>query len=87
MDGYLKWYLTISHPHIIPSRKHEDDVELSHVGGPFDDMLSLPHGADDAQCLQMITVIVDNFIALVNSYGEVYTLASQTSHLSRGGPI
>lgn len=36
VDGYLDSYLTVSHPRIIPHRKHEDDAGPSHVGSSHD---------------------------------------------------
>lgn len=84
MDVYLEWYITVSHPHIISLMQHEDDVRASHVGGTSDDVSSPPppHGAYVTHCLQMITIIMDNLMDLANPYGEVYTLASQTTHLA-----
>lgn len=32
VDGYLEWYLTVSHPLIIAPGQHGDDVGPSHVG-------------------------------------------------------
>lgn len=46
-DGYVKWYLTISHPRIIPLVKHTDDIGPSDVGVPIDGVSSLsPSSAD-----------------------------------------
>lgn len=78
MDGYLEWYLTVSHPHIIPPVEHAGD------GGTFDDVpltSALPPAMDDEQRLQMITVFMDNLVGLVNLDGEVCSLTSQTSHI------
>lgn len=50
VDGYFKWYLTISHPHIIPPRHHGVDVRPSHSMGPYNDLLPpppSPYGAND----------------------------------------
>lgn len=74
VDGYLEWWLIVSHPHIIPRRKYVDDVELSHaghfdVGGPSHDVPSpppSPHGAKDTHRLQMISVLMNNLMGLVN---------------------
>lgn len=43
------WMILGVDPRIIQPRQHEDDVGPSHVGGPSDDMLLPPHGADDQQ--------------------------------------
>lgn len=81
----MEWYLTVSHPHIIPPREHGDDVVPSHARGHSDDVSPPPppHDADIVHCLQMITFIMDNLMDLVNLDGEVYTLASQATQLSR----
>lgn len=89
-NGYLEGYFTVSHPQIIPHRQHRDDDGPSHAKGNFDDV-SLPppppQGTDDAQCLQMITIIMVNLMGLVNPNSEVYTLTSRETHLARVGPI
>lgn len=36
VDGYLDWYLIVSHLHIIPPRHHGDDVRPSNVGSSYD---------------------------------------------------
>lgn len=46
-----------------------------------------PHGVDDAQRLEMISIIMDYLMVLMNLDDEVYTLASQAAHIARGGPI
>lgn len=66
VDGYLEWYVTLSHLRHISFRQHGDDVEPSHVGfsrvgyshvdvGVPSDSMSppppLPYGADNAQRL------------------------------------
>lgn len=77
------WVLGVVHccitPSIIQPRKHVDDPKPYNVGpydfkGPSDDV-SPPHDADDAQHMQMITIIMDSIMGLVNPEGEVYTLA------------
>lgn len=102
VDGYLEWYITVSHPRIVPPSQHGDDVGPSHVGSshvvyshvdvrvPSDDVPPRPpppYCADDTRHLQMIAGIMDNLICLVNPYGGVYSLASQEAHIARGGPI
>lgn len=87
MDEYLEWYFDVSHCCIIPPRQHIDDVEPSHARpidaeGPSDDVSLPPHGVDDAHRLQMITVIIDNFMGLVNPDGEIYTLASHAANIT-----
>lgn len=36
VDGYLDWYIIVSHSHIVPPRQHEDDAGPSHVGSLHD---------------------------------------------------
>ncbi|XP_050896515.1 uncharacterized protein LOC127103288 [Lathyrus oleraceus] len=52
---------------------------------PVDDVSPPPPtaDADDQQRLQMIAVIMDNFMDLINSYGEVYTILSRVAHIAR----
>lgn len=99
VDGYLGWYLTVSHPHIISPRQYGDDVGHSHVRSshdgsshadvvvPSDDMALPPHDADNAQRLQIIVFIMDIFMGLVNPYDEVYSLTVQATHIAHKGPI
>lgn len=47
-------------------------------------MLVIPPGVADQQSLQMIAIIMDNLMGLVNPGDEVYTLASQATHISHG---
>lgn len=82
VNGYLKWYLIVLHPCIIPHVKYED-----YVGGHSDDMSPPPYGVDDQQLMQMISVIMDNIMGLVNLDGEVYTLISQAAHIARERPM
>lgn len=73
-DGYLEWYLDVSHPRIIPSVEDTDDIGPFDVGIPVDNISPPPPtvDVDDQQRLQMIVVIIDNLMDLVNSYGKIY---------------
>ncbi|XP_050918469.1 uncharacterized protein LOC127135886 [Lathyrus oleraceus] len=46
-DGYLEWYLIVSHPHIIPPVEHIDDVEPSNARVPVNDLSSPPPPTTD----------------------------------------
>lgn len=84
-DGYLEWYLTVSHIHIIPFVEDTGDVGPSDVGVPVIDV-SLPPittDADDQQYLQMIAVIMDDLMGLVNPDDEVYTGFARAAHIAR----
>lgn len=90
VDGYLEWYFIVSHPHIIPLVEYEDGVELYGARRPSDDVSApppFPSGVTDQHHLQMIAVIIDNFMGLVNSDDEVYTLGVRTSDIARGRSI
>lgn len=51
-NGYLEWYLIVSHPHIIPSVEHIDDVGYSDARVLVDDVPPpLPVDADDQHLL------------------------------------
>lgn len=60
---------------------------LSDVRGPSDDMSPLPPIVPDQQCVQIMTIIMDNLTGSVNTYDEVYTLTSHISHIARGRPM
>lgn len=88
--GYFEWYHIVSHPNIIPLIEHINDVGLSDVEGPSDDMppLLLPSpGVDDHQRLQLMSILTNNLMGLINPNGEVYILASQITHIARDGPV
>lgn len=84
-DGYLEWYLTVSHPRIIPPVDHTNDV------GVLVDDMSLPPppsaDADDQQRLQMIAVVMDNLMGLVNLDCDSFTRLSRATHIARVRPI
>lgn len=43
------------------------------------------HGADDDQRLHMTTFSMDNLMSMVNPDGDVYSLASQETHIAYEG--
>lgn len=68
--------------HIGPSQ-----IVYSHARAPSDEVSPpplLPHIANNAHCLQMLTIILDNLKGLVNPDGVVYTLASQATRIAHG---
>lgn len=46
-DGYLEWYIIVSHPHPTPLARPADDVKPSLEEGPLDDMPSPPPSMTD----------------------------------------
>lgn len=84
VDSYLEWYLIVSHPRIIPSVKHADGVGSFDARRPSDDKPPPSPNVANHQSLQMITITMDNLTGLVNPCGEVYILASQITHITRG---
>ena len=91
VDGYLEWYLIVSHPCIISPVEHaDDDFRPSNAEGPSDDVPlppPPPFGVADHHRLQIIAVLTYNLMGLVNPDGEIYTLVSQITHIVRRGPM
>lgn len=47
VDGYLEWYLIVSHPRVVILVEYADGVGPSDIGGHSDDVPSPPPGVAD----------------------------------------
>lgn len=89
----MEWYLTISHPYIIPHVVGSSDVgepynvRVSDAEGQADEVPppQPPLDTDNHERLQMVVVIVDNLMNFLNLDGEVLTILSQVALIARGG--
>lgn len=87
-DGYLEWYLNLSHPRITQVIEHTHHIVSFNIGVLGDDVLSPPPpDTDDQERLQMVALIMDNLMGLKNPDGELFTRLSRTAHIARGRPI
>ncbi|XP_058762911.1 uncharacterized protein LOC131636302 [Vicia villosa] len=86
-NGYLEWFLSVSHPRVIPF------VATSDVPGPSRTRDSSapppppPVIGDQDSRLQYIAVHFDSLMGLVNPDGEVHSILARLADVARGGPM
>ncbi|XP_058752768.1 protein MAIN-LIKE 1-like [Vicia villosa] len=86
-DGYLEWFLSVSHLRVIPSAATSD------VSGPSGTRASSPPppppplGGDQDSSLQYIVAHLDSLMGLVNPDGEVHSILARLADVARGGPM
>ncbi|XP_058768762.1 uncharacterized protein LOC131642513 [Vicia villosa] len=85
-DGYLEWFLSVSHPRVIPSAVTFD------VPGPSGSRATSPPpppppAGDQDSRLQYISVHLDSLMGLMNTDGEVHSILARLTDVSRGRPM
>ena len=85
-DGYLEWFLSVSHPQATPPAPTSDVPGHSGTRDSSDPPppSSPPPAADQDTRLQLIAVTLDNIMVLVNPNGEVYHGLARLADISRG---